>query len=77
NTLFPGGWLPDTKKSQRNDSTILSFEAMQKQHIIKALRKTNGKVSGKGGAAEILQLKDKTLFAKMKKLGIEKKMIFE
>lgn len=47
-----------------------SIAALDKAHIIEALKKCNGKVSGKGGAAEMLQLPPTTLASKMKKLGI-------
>lgn len=75
NTLYPGSWLPDIKSMKKPGDDLISFEEMQRRYIIKILSETNGKVSGKNGAAEILQMKDKTLFAKMKKLGIEKKVI--
>jgi DNA-binding NtrC family response regulator len=42
----------------------------QKHLILSALAKSNGKVSGKGGAAEILNMPAPTLVSKMKKLGI-------
>ncbi len=74
-TLYPGGWLPSGKQVRNADDSFLPFEDMQRDYILKALKKTKGKVSGPGGAAEILKIKDKTLFAKMKKLGIEKKVI--
>ncbi|MBD1385918.1 sigma 54-interacting transcriptional regulator [Mucilaginibacter rigui] len=54
---------PDADKFQ-------SIADLDKAHIIEALRKCNGKVSGKGGAAEMLQLPPTTLASKMKKLGI-------
>jgi formate hydrogenlyase transcriptional activator len=34
------------------------------------LKKCKGKVSGKGGAAEILNIPASTLYSKMKKLGV-------
>lgn len=43
-----------------------------RESIIAALRKSNGKVSGAGGAAEILGIKPTTLASRMKSLGIEK-----
>jgi transcriptional regulator with PAS, ATPase and Fis domain len=49
---------------------ILSLEEMQRQHILHVLKLTNGKVSGKNGAAELLNLNAQTLFSKMRKLGI-------
>lgn len=45
---------------------------MQRDYIIKTLDYTNWRVSRNKGAATILNMKDKTLFAKMKRLGIEK-----
>ena len=74
-TLYPGSWLPTKNDHDPQDEALLSFEEMQRNYILKVLKETNGKVSGNGGAAQILQLNDKTLFAKMKKLGIEKKVV--
>ncbi|MDW3193154.1 MAG: sigma 54-interacting transcriptional regulator [Cytophagales bacterium] len=78
NTLFPGEWIPNQKAGVISGSVDWkSFEQMQKDYIIKVLEKTNGRVSGVNGAATILQMNDKTLFAKMKKLGIEKKVVIK
>ena len=49
---------------------IKTYIEMDREHIISALKKTNGKVSGRGGAAELLQLRPTTLTSKMKRLGI-------
>ena len=43
------------------------------EHILKVLKKCNGKISGAGGAAEILEVLPTTLHSKIKKLGILKK----
>jgi transcriptional regulator with GAF, ATPase, and Fis domain len=48
----------------------LSFEGVERAHIVNILKKTGGRIKGPGGAAEILQLKPSTLYTKMKKLGI-------
>ena len=62
---IPGnGLLPIT------DPEIKSYAEMDRQHIISALKKANGKVSGRGGAAELLKLRPTTLASKMKRLGI-------
>lgn len=53
--------------------TIVSFEDMQRDYIRRVLDRTDGKVSGAGGAAELLGLKAQTLFSKMRKLGIDRK----
>jgi formate hydrogenlyase transcriptional activator len=52
------------------EGRIQPLQAAERGHIIAALEATNWKVSGKGGAAELLGLKPTTLEARMKKLGI-------
>ena len=47
---------------------------MQKDYIVRVLEHTQWRVSGPKGAAKILDMNPKTLFAKMKKLGIEKQV---
>ena len=48
-----------------------SMEEMEKEHILNALQICDGKVSGPGGAAELLKMQPQTLYAKMKKLDIK------
>ena len=48
----------------------LTLEEMEKNHIIKVLQNTGGRVRGKHGAAKILGLKPTTLDSKIKKLAI-------
>ena len=62
-----------TQKTVPSSSKFLSMEEMQQQHIIDALKRTKGKVSGDLGAAELLGMNDKTLTSRMKKLGIDKR----
>ena len=57
--------------SFRNDK-IVPFEIMQKEYIIEALRRTGGKVTGPGGAAELLDINGRTLMSKMNKMGIDR-----
>ena len=52
-------------------STHDSLEDIERNHILKILQACRGKVSGSGGAAEILRISTTTLYAKMKKLGIQ------
>ncbi len=61
----------DENASFRSEK-IVPFETMQKQYIIEALKRTNGKVTGPGGAAELLDLNGRTLMSKMNKLGIDR-----
>ncbi|MBS1665486.1 MAG: sigma 54-interacting transcriptional regulator [Bacteroidetes bacterium] len=49
-----------------------SLEEVERSYIIEVLKRCKGKISGAGGAAEILQLPGNTLHSKMKKLGIVK-----
>jgi len=44
----------------------------ERDHILAALQKCNGKIYGKGGAAELLEINVSTLNSRIKKLGIEK-----
>ena len=50
----------------------ISLDEVQRLHILAILKKTDGKIEGTDGAAEILQLKPSTLRHRMKKLGIER-----
>jgi transcriptional regulator with GAF, ATPase, and Fis domain len=54
-----------------SEPELKSFADMDRQHIIQALKKSNGKISGRGGAAELLRLPPTTLNSKMKRLGIK------
>lgn len=53
-----------------------SLEEVERSYIIEVLKRTNGKISGIGGAAEILRIPGNTLHSKMKKLGIAKSDYF-
>ncbi len=75
-TLNPGSWMPKTNILTGVDD-FKSFEQLQRDYIIEVLNYTDWRVSGKKGAATILQMKDKTLFAKMKRFGIEKEIVLK
>jgi Response regulator containing CheY-like receiver, AAA-type ATPase, and DNA-binding domains len=63
--------IPDTINTSKNGfKTILENE---RDHILAVLESTNWKISGKGGAAEILDINVNTLNSRMKKLGIARK----
>ncbi len=67
--------LPKTTEkppSEDGNSELKSLEEIERDHILKALQSSNGKVSGVGGAAEVLKIQAQTLYSKMKKLGIDK-----
>lgn len=54
------------------EAPFQSLEENERAHILSALKKSNGKVGGAGGAAEILKVPPTTLHSKMKKFGIRK-----
>jgi len=57
--------------TRKTDSDrFLSMDDMQRNHILQALRRASGKVSGEQGAAAILQMNPKTLHSRMRKLGL-------
>ncbi len=58
---------------QESDTkTNLTLKENERLHILSILQKTDWKVRGPGGAAEILDLPPSTLNSRLKKLGIEK-----
>jgi DNA-binding NtrC family response regulator len=72
--------LPDDENIEEPEEipteSFRSIAEVDKDHIIAALKKCNGRVAGKGGAAEILNLPATTLNSKMKKLGISWKFMY-
>jgi len=68
--------VPDSlilkKHSAAATGSSLSLEEIQRQHIQAVLEKTDGRIEGSKGAAEMLQLKPSTLRHRMKKLGIKR-----
>ena len=56
-----------TAEKQIADETL---EAAERDHILRALRESHGKIGGLGGAAMRLGLKRTTLQSKLKHLGI-------
>ncbi|WP_168797661.1 PAS domain-containing protein [Neolewinella litorea] len=52
--------------------SMISLDESQRRHIIRALRYTNGRVTGPNGAGRLLKINGKTLFARMKKLNIHR-----
>ncbi len=66
-------FLPTRKISHLdNMDQIISLDEMERRYIIRVLEDTGWKVSGVGGAADLLGMKRTTLLSRMKKLGIEK-----
>jgi transcriptional regulator with GAF, ATPase, and Fis domain/tetratricopeptide (TPR) repeat protein len=61
-----------TYNQEPTEKTAITLTEVEKQHILWALEKTNWKISGPGGAAELLDINYGTLRSRMKKLGIKK-----
>lgn len=53
-------------------SSIKSLEQNERDYILAVLKKSNGRIRGTGGAAELLGVPPTTLHSKMKKLGIKR-----
>ena len=54
------------------DASLKDLAAMEREHILRALRETDGKIEGPQGAAAILKLHPSTLRFRIKKLGIKR-----
>ncbi len=57
-------------RSHQVNRPIGSLKEAEREHILSALETTQWKVSGLGGAAELLDVKPTTLEARMKTLNI-------
>jgi transcriptional regulator with PAS, ATPase and Fis domain len=68
--------LPDEQsaliKNTNANAAQKAIEEIEKAHILSILEQCNFKISGKGGAAELLNLQPTALYAKIKKFGIKK-----
>jgi transcriptional regulator with GAF, ATPase, and Fis domain len=51
------------------------LKRQERETIINILKRTNGKVSGRGGAAELLGMKPSTLASRISSLSINRKLI--
>jgi formate hydrogenlyase transcriptional activator len=54
---------------------LKTLREQERDHILVALHRTGGRVSGAQGAAELLDINPKTLEARMKKLGIRRTVV--
>ncbi|RJQ78695.1 MAG: GAF domain-containing protein [Desulfobacteraceae bacterium] len=58
--------------SAQDESEMGTLEDMERRCILRVLKRTGWRIAGKNGAAEILGIKRTTLYAMMKKLGIQR-----
>ena len=63
--------LPRAPAARRSEKT-LTLNEVQRRHIVRTLEERGWRVRGKGGTAEVLDIKPSTLEARMKKLGIRR-----
>ncbi|MBT4286345.1 MAG: sigma 54-interacting transcriptional regulator [Deltaproteobacteria bacterium] len=62
-----------TKPSKPEPSFVpQSMKEMEKKHIVSTLEQTKWKISGPGGASELLEMHEATLRSRMKKYSIQK-----
>ncbi len=66
----PKLWVEPPRPMEGTSRVDLSFRAIEREHILRVLESTGGRIRGKNGAAEVLQLKPTTLESRMAKLGI-------
>jgi len=62
--------VPKPLSSETPQTSIL--ENIERSHLLNVLKKTNWRIAGKGGAAEVLGLKRTTLQSLMKRLNIKR-----
>lgn len=67
--LFPAGMRSGSKATFDDFPTL---DELQRRYIRQVFEYTRGRVSGSGGAAEILGMKRTSLYSRMKALGIQK-----
>jgi formate hydrogenlyase transcriptional activator len=60
------------KQASSETNATGNLQDMERMHIVAVLEKTDWRLAGQDGAAEVLGLKRTTLQAKMKKLGIKR-----
>jgi formate hydrogenlyase transcriptional activator len=58
--------------TDQSSGTLVTMASAERSYILRVLAHTAGKIAGKGGAAEILDMHPNTLRARMDKLGILK-----
>jgi transcriptional regulator with GAF, ATPase, and Fis domain len=84
-TVIRQVFLPKPYYGNGNKPVVKMFEDTEKlktideisrEHILTVLKKCEGRIGGKGGAAEILDIQPTTLHSRIKKLGIKKEDLF-
>lgn len=63
---------PTIKPENRIAERLPTLNELERTHILEVLKRTGGRIYGRGGAAEMTGLKPTTLQSRIKKLGIRK-----
>jgi transcriptional regulator with GAF, ATPase, and Fis domain len=53
---------------------VKPYDQAERENVMAALKLSNYRIRGKGGAAELLNLKPTTLEGRMARMGIERRM---
>ncbi|QNA46701.1 sigma 54-interacting transcriptional regulator [Lacibacter sediminis] len=61
-----------TGTKSMDDIPVKTIDEIERDYILKVLKYVKGKISGEGGAAELLGIPPSTLHSRMKRLGIRK-----
>jgi transcriptional regulator with GAF, ATPase, and Fis domain len=62
---------PDSSFGSHLFEELPTLEDFERQYIRHVINKTGGKLSGPGGASELLGMKRETLYSRMKRLGLK------
>jgi formate hydrogenlyase transcriptional activator len=65
--------MPQHAGARGGEPPIVELEEVERRHIVAILKRTNWRIRGEHGAAQLLGLKATTLEARMQKLGIRRK----
>jgi formate hydrogenlyase transcriptional activator len=66
-------WLSEGGEAAASPRSSLSFAEVERQAILDALQRCEGRIYGPGGAAALLKLKPTTLYGKMRKHHIARR----
>jgi transcriptional regulator with GAF, ATPase, and Fis domain len=69
--IFPPVFITESNSTE-TDLYLKTLQEVEREHILKVVKKCNGRISGPQGAAILLNLPGTTLISKMQKLGIKK-----
>ncbi|MGA8058778.1 MAG: sigma 54-interacting transcriptional regulator, partial [Candidatus Binataceae bacterium] len=78
---LPASWPHESTREQAKSAAKAAFltrdelKQQEREAIINALKQTNGKVSGPGGAAKLLGMKPSTLASRIPSLGINRRTL--